>query len=184
MIVARHALESSSSRVQRLLWRFQECRSHPTVFSLVCFTGSSGDESDSSRGVPSSLEVPPGLQVIPLNHHLHSSHHSHNGGGGGSALDELAHQERLKVRRMQKLQSLELLTCFFLPGLQQLQSAEQFLLQMARLQRPPPDLDIHQGSVVANKPIPKGTQYGPFLGKFFRESLDRREVSVSLFLYF
>lgn len=85
---------------------------------------------------------------------------------------------------MQKLQSLELLTCFFLPGLQQLQSAEQFLLQMARLQRPPPDLDIHQGSVVANKPIPKGTQYGPFLGKFFRESLDRREVSVSLFLYF
>ncbi|XP_052563825.1 transcription factor hamlet-like isoform X3 [Culex pipiens pallens] len=115
--------------------------------------GSSGDESDSSRGVPSSLEVPPGLQVIPLNHHLHSSHHSHNGGGGGSALDELAHQERLK----------------------QLQSAEQFLLQMARLQRPPPDLDIHQGSVVANKPIPKGTQYGPFLGKFFRESLDRRE---------
>ncbi|XP_055546888.1 transcription factor hamlet isoform X2 [Wyeomyia smithii] len=107
--------------------------------------GSSGDESDSSRGIPSNLEVPPGLQVIPVNH----LHHQSNGG----AVDELAHSERIK----------------------QLQSAEQFLLQMARLQRPPPDLDIRNGSVVANKPISKGTQYGPFRGKFFQDSLDRRE---------
>lgn len=122
--------------------------------------GSSGDESDSSRGIPSNLEVPPGLELIPLNslHHLHNNHHHHlnhqsNGvNGGGGALEELAHSERFK-----------------------LQSAEHFLLQMARLQRPPPDLDIHSGSVVAKKPIPKGTQYGPFLGKFYQESLDRRE---------
>lgn len=181
MIVARHALESSSSNSKKNCCDcFKSVVSNECVFSGL-LAGSSGDESDSSRGVPSSLEVPPGLQVIPLNHHLHNSHHSHNG-GGGSALDELAHQERLKVRLNLDSQPSELLTTFFLPGLQQLQSAEQFLLQMARLQRPPPDLDIHQGSVVANKPIPKGTQYGPFLGKFFRESLDRREVSVVSFL--
>uniref|UniRef100_A0A182XL14 Uncharacterized protein n=3 Tax=gambiae species complex TaxID=44542 RepID=A0A182XL14_ANOQN len=55
-----------------------------------------------------------------------------------------------------------------------LQSAEQFLLQMARLQRSPPDLDIQAGSVVALKTIPKGTQYGPFEGKLLREPMDRR----------
>ncbi|XP_053692643.1 transcription factor hamlet-like [Sabethes cyaneus] len=113
--------------------------------ALFNMQSSSGDESDSSRGIPSNLEVPPGLQVIPVNH----LHHQSNGG----AVDELAHSERIK----------------------QLQSAEQFLLQMARLQRPPPDLDIRNGSVVANKPISKGTQYGPFRGKFFQDSLDRRE---------
>ncbi|EAA43874.4 AGAP008232-PA, partial [Anopheles gambiae str. PEST] len=53
-------------------------------------------------------------------------------------------------------------------------SAEQFLLQMARLQRSPPDLDIQAGSVVALKTIPKGTQYGPFEGKLLREPMDRR----------
>ncbi|XP_011493491.2 transcription factor hamlet isoform X3 [Aedes aegypti] len=112
--------------------------------------GSSGDESDSSRGVPSNLEVPPGLQVIPLNHLVI---HNGNGAGNGTS-DEQSQNERLK----------------------QLQTAEQFLRQMARLQRPPPpDLDIRNGSVVACKLIPKGTQYGPFLGKFFRDSLNRLE---------
>ncbi|XP_058814809.1 transcription factor hamlet isoform X2 [Topomyia yanbarensis] len=97
--------------------------------------GSSGDESDSSRGAHSSLEVPPGLQVITLNH-LH-----HQSNGGGAVGEGLAQRKRRKLH-----------------------SAEQFLVQMARLQQAPPDLDIHNGSVVANKPISKGTQYGPFLG--------------------
>uniref|UniRef100_A0A182QST0 SET domain-containing protein n=1 Tax=Anopheles farauti TaxID=69004 RepID=A0A182QST0_9DIPT len=57
---------------------------------------------------------------------------------------------------------------------ERLKSAEQFLLQMAGLQRPPPDLDIQTGSVVALKTIPKGTQYGPFVGKLLREPMDRR----------
>uniref|UniRef100_A0A182J2B6 Uncharacterized protein n=1 Tax=Anopheles atroparvus TaxID=41427 RepID=A0A182J2B6_ANOAO len=55
-----------------------------------------------------------------------------------------------------------------------LQSAQQFLQQMARLQRPPPDLDVQTGSVAALKTIPKGTQYGPFMGKLLREPMDRR----------
>ncbi|XP_049281481.1 uncharacterized protein LOC125762901 isoform X2 [Anopheles funestus] len=34
--------------------------------------GISGDESDASRGLPVNLEVPPGLQVVPM-----SKHHDH-----------------------------------------------------------------------------------------------------------
>lgn len=43
--------------------------------SLILFqnlAGISGDESDASRGLPVNLEVPPGLQVVPM-----SKHHEH-----------------------------------------------------------------------------------------------------------
>uniref|UniRef100_A0A182T862 Uncharacterized protein n=1 Tax=Anopheles maculatus TaxID=74869 RepID=A0A182T862_9DIPT len=115
----------------------------------------SGDESDASRGLPVNLEVPPGLQVVPM-----SKHHDH--GPADFSLPTSLHHHLLStpddVRERLKLQS-----------------AEQFLLQMARLQRPPPpDLDIQTGSVVALKTIPKGTQYGPFVGKLLREPMDRR----------
>ncbi|XP_058453179.1 histone-lysine N-methyltransferase PRDM16-like isoform X2 [Malaya genurostris] len=101
--------------------------------------GSSGDESDSSRGAPTNLEVPPGLQVVPLN----QLHHQSN--GNGSVVDELEQRKRRKLH-----------------------TVEQFVEQMARLQQAPPDLDIHSSSVVASKPISKGTQYGPFLGLQFQ----------------
>ncbi|XP_053662068.1 histone-lysine N-methyltransferase PRDM16 [Anopheles marshallii] len=117
--------------------------------------GISGDESDASRGLPVNLEVPPGLQVVPM-----SKHHDH--GPADFSLPTSLHHHLLPtaddVRERLKLQS-----------------AEQFLLQMARLQRPPPpDLDIQTGSVMALKTIPKGTQYGPFVGKLLREPMDRR----------
>nr|XP_040235580.2 histone-lysine N-methyltransferase PRDM16 isoform X2 [Anopheles coluzzii] len=116
--------------------------------------GISGDESDASRGLPVNLEVPPGLQVVPM-----SKHHEH--GPADFSLSTSLHHHLLPtaddVRERLKLQS-----------------AEQFLLQMARLQRSPPDLDIQAGSVVALKTIPKGTQYGPFEGKLLREPMDRR----------
>ncbi|XP_055636879.1 transcription factor hamlet isoform X2 [Toxorhynchites rutilus septentrionalis] len=125
---------------------------------LMMMQGSGGDESDSSRGgIPSNLEVPPGLSLFSQNHlhhdHHHHHHHHHHQNNGSAAADEQMQIEKLK----------------------QLQSAEQILLQMARLRQPPPDLDIRDGSVVANKPVPRGTQYGPFLGKFLRESLGRQE---------
>lgn len=81
--------------------------SHSLHLFRASFTGSSGDESDSSRGIPSNLEVPPGLQVIPLNH-------LHNGGGGGT-VDELAQHERLKVSPKQKSFHHHILLIDFIP---------------------------------------------------------------------
>uniref|UniRef100_A0A182MG08 Uncharacterized protein n=1 Tax=Anopheles culicifacies TaxID=139723 RepID=A0A182MG08_9DIPT len=138
------------------------------VQELACNDRISGDESDASRGLPVNLEVPPGLQVVPM-----SKHHDH--GPADFSLPTSLHHHLLPtaddVRERLKLQS-----------------AEQFLLQMARLQRPPPpDLDIQTGSVMALKTIPKGTQYGPFVGKLLREPMDRRfawEVSVHLNTFF
>lgn len=56
---------------------------------------------------------------------------------------------------------------------------------MARLQVPPAELDIKNGSVYANTHIPKGTRYGPFIGRWSGESPQNEqycwEVSGVLF---
>lgn len=64
-------------------------------------------------------------------------------------------------------------------------STEQLLTEMARLQAPPQELDIRNGSVHAIAPVPRGTRFGPFLGKLINEPIDQRfawEVSQKHFI--
>ncbi|XP_049548303.1 histone-lysine N-methyltransferase PRDM16-like [Anopheles darlingi] len=127
--------------------------------------GISGDDAVSaSRGLPAKLEVPPGLQVIPM-----GKHHEHGAPELGLSFGHhLHHHHSHHNQHLQYLPTTEEDIC------ERLKNTQELLLQMARLQCPPPDLDVQTGSVVALKTIPKGTQYGPFVGKLVREPIDRR----------
>jgi hypothetical protein len=65
----------------------------------------------------------------------------------------------------------------------QFATTEHFFAEMARLHSHPTDLEIRNGCVFAKSTILKGKQYGPFLGKWASEPIDKKfawEVSDKL----
>ena len=125
---------------------------------------------ENSRGLPANLEVPSALQVIPL-----------------SPTAEPERKDRLKVTSPDLALAAQLWMRRIIYANQfQVRTTEQLLTEMARLQGPPPELDIELGSVYARTQILRGTRYGPFLGKWTNEPIDKRfawEVSGLCFFF-
>lgn len=126
--------------------------------TLIVFPGSSGDESDSSRGVPTNnynIDVPVGLQVIPLCPNQETNQNS-NGSEGFGDSERVSFNSSLSLR----------INFNWFNYFPQIRSAEQFVAEMACLQVPPPGLIIRNGSVYTRTKIAKGTRYGPYIGRF------------------
>lgn len=69
----------------------------------------------------------------------------------------------------------------------QVRSTEQLLSEIAKMQGPPPELEIKDGSVFTHKFLHRGTKYGPYTVKYTDQPVDRQfawEVSQLTFYEF